>query len=45
MSGPSFTSHSSDIIIEAEAFLEITNYEILQKNELYVDENSYRTYK
>ena len=45
MSGPSFTSYSNDIIIEAEAFLEITNYEILQKNELYVDENGYRKYK
>jgi hypothetical protein len=45
MSGPSFTSYNSDIIIGAEAFLEITNYEILEKHELYVDKNGYREYK
>lgn len=44
MSGPGFTRYSSDIIIGAEAFLEITNYEIIEKNELYVDKNGYRKY-
>ena len=45
MSGPSFTRYSNNIIIGAEAFLDITNYEILEKNELYIDKNGYRKYK
>ena len=45
ISGPSFIRYSNDLIIEIKAFLEITNYEILEKNELYVDENGYRKFK
>ena len=44
ISGPSIIRYSNNVIIDAKLFLEITNYNILQKNELYVDENDYREY-
>ncbi len=45
MLGPSLIRYNNDIRIETKAFLEILNYKILEKNELYVDENGIRKFK
>jgi hypothetical protein len=45
MSGPSFVYYDNDVFIQVEAFLKITDYLILESNELYIDENYQRRYK
>lgn len=45
MAGPGVMSYSNDLDITMEHFLNILNYEILEKNQLYIDKSDIRKYK